>query len=199
MKYPDNIKELLTLPVDMMGLIFYPKSPRYVVGGQDEIVACKQDVKFVGVFVNETVDTVLHIVRNFELDFVQLHGNEPVEYCSEVRKSVPVIKAFSVADRHDFEQTQPYEGLCDYFLFDTKTPAYGGSGHKFDWTLLDCYMGKTPFLLSGGIAIDDAQAIKKISHPLLYGIDLNSRFEIEPAVKDISMLKQFINEIKNHE
>ena len=197
MKYSDNMDELSSLAVDMMGLIFYPPSPRYVMEQEGDLLKSPKKLNRVGVFVNEEIETVLHTADRFDLDWVQLHGNESSQYCIKIRKAVPVIKAFSISNRDDFEQTKVYEGCCDLFLFDTKTPYHGGSGQKFDWSLLDSYIGNTPFLLSGGIAADDAPVIKRIKHPLLYGVDLNSRFETQPGIKDINLLKQFIKELQS--
>jgi phosphoribosylanthranilate isomerase len=199
MKYPDNIQELAQLPVDFIGMIFYDKSPRFAGNlKQDDIKGILKTGKDkVGVFVNAGIEYILRKTEDYLLDFVQLHGNESPGFCRELNKFVPVIKAFSIAGISGFEQTKQYEGIAGYFLFDTKTPQYGGSGQKFDWNILDAYDGDTPFFLSGGITIDDIDKIKKIRHPRLYGVDLNSRFETEPGLKDIELLKQFIKQLKN--
>jgi len=203
MKYPQNIAELTELPIDLMGMIFYLKSPRYVDKLSDsEIESISQitthaTIDRVGVFVNEDIETIKQIIDTYLLDVIQLHGNESPEFCKELNKIIPVIKAFSISEISDLEQTKNYQGLWGYFLFDTKTPQYGGSGQKFDWSILDAYDGKTPFLLSGGIAVDDAEAIKAIKHPKFYGVDLNSRFEIEPGLKNIKQLKKFIKALND--
>lgn len=202
MKYPDNISELIELPIDMMGMIFYEKSPRYVeklsLYEIDSLIkqTTNNGIDRVGVFVNEDIDTVLEKVDKYALDMVQLHGNESPEYVHELNKKTPVIKAFSIAMAEDIEKTKEYDRLFGYFLFDTKTPQHGGSGQKFDWSVLDAYAGATPFLLSGGIGSEDGEVIKQINHPKFYGIDLNSRFETEPGRKDINLLKQFIKSIQ---
>lgn len=197
MKYPDNIKDLGTLPIDFMGMIFYPKSPRYVETlTLPELNILSKRIERVGVFVNAHMDFIMEMTNRYNLDLIQLHGNESPEFCKELNKTLPIIKAFSIANSSDIEQTKAYESLWGYFLFDTKTPQYGGSGQKFDWSVLETYIGKTPFFLSGGISIDDVNEIKKIKHPQFYGIDLNSKFEKEAGLKDISLLKQFIKEIR---
>jgi len=197
MKHPDNISDLNKLPIDFMGLIFYEKSPRYIGNLNPEEVRIKGGKEGVGVFVNANETHIMQMANKYNLDLIQLHGNESPEFCKKLNETMPVIKAFSIADASDFEQTKAYEGLWGYFLFDTKTPQYGGSGQKFDWRILEEYKGNTPFLLSGGISIDDTEAIKQIKHPRFAGIDLNSRFEIKPGLKDINLLQQFINTLKN--
>lgn len=201
MKNPDNIEALSKLPIDFMGLIFYPKSPRYMGGLKPEYLdVLPPSIARVGVFVNEDIDTLIKQVKTYKLNFVQLHGNESVNYCKEVKtrqNDLHIIKAFNVADAADFERTEDYKSVCDYFLFDTKTPQYGGSGQKFDWTILDAYKGETPFFLSGGITVDDVQAIKKIKHPSLYALDLNSKFELEPGIKNIELIQQFIKTLRD--
>jgi phosphoribosylanthranilate isomerase len=198
MREPENIREVLELKPDMMGFIFYPKSPRYV---QD--AASVKEISFpeilikTGVFVNEEPAIVEKIICDAALDAVQLHGTESPAYCSEIKQlKCAVFKAFSISEPADFEQTKQYENKVDGFLFDTKTPAYGGSGVKFDWNMLEYYTGTTPFLLSGGIGKEDAKAILQIQHPLLAGIDLNSRFEISPALKNTKDLQYFIQIIR---
>lgn len=200
MKYPDNIKELNKLPIDLMGMIFYDKSSRYINGltGYD-LFEVPQRIKLTGVFVNADINYIAEKIVQYGLDIIQLHGNESPAFCNELNKTMPVIKAFSIADASDFEQAKQYEGVADYFLFDTKTTQYGGSGQKFDWSILAEYKGNTPFLLSGGISIDDVEAIKEIKHPRFAGIDLNSRFETEPGLKDIELLQQFIKALNDEQ
>lgn len=203
MKYYQNISDLTSLDIDMMGMILYPKSARYV-GNISEYEVSKihyslsaRNIKKVGVFVNSNSKDILHTIKEFKLDYVQLHGNETPDFCRELKQQVNLIKAFSISEEADFEQTNLYEGICSYFLFDTKTSLYGGSGQKFDWTILKAYQGQTPFLLSGGISANDAKDIKCIEHPLFSGIDLNSRFEVEPAMKDINLLTAFLKELQS--
>lgn len=202
-RYLDNIAELAELPVDMMGMIFYPQSPRYIGKlSSPEIDAfiqytTKNGIDRVGVFVNEDIETVLETVDKYALDWVQVHGDESPQYVRELNKRIPVIRALSISGKEDIEKTNDYKGLFGYFLFDTKTGSYGGSGKKFDWSLLDLYNGTTPFLLSGGISAGDADEILRIDHSKFYGVDLNSRFETEVGKKDITLLKKFIKKLAN--
>lgn len=210
MKYPDNIQELGRLPIAYMGFILYPKSPRYILdqNGSIEVSLTEKrgilstipsHIKKVGVVVNDKPDLVASHIKNLGLNCIQLHGTEDNSFCDLIRQKSPkteIIKAISVANISDLEKTKEYsKDSCDYFLFDTKTPQHGGSGKKFDWSILDAYNGDIPFLLSGGISIDDIERIKEIKHPQLYGLDLNSKFEIKPALKDIELLKQFIKQL----
>lgn len=202
-RYLDNIAELAELPVDMIGMIFYSQSPRYIGKlSSPEIGAfiqytTKNGIDRVGVFVNEDIETVLETVDKYALDWVQVHGDESPQYVRELNKRIPVIRALSISGKEDIEKTNDYKGLFGYFLFDTKTGSYGGSGKKFDWSLLDLYNGTTPFLLSGGISADDADEILRIDHSKFYGVDLNSRFETEVGKKDITLLKKFIKKLAN--
>lgn len=200
MKYPQNIEALGQLSVDYVGFIFFRGSARYVDDLRgDQLGVLPARIKRVGVFVDETVDRVLDIVSSFALDFVQLHGNESPEYCRQVKTKCPnvgIIKAFSVAQKSDLLNTKGYEAVCDFLLFDTKTPnVQGGSGQKFDWSILDAYTGSTPFFLSGGISAQDVQALRAVKHPKLFAIDVNSKFEIEPGLKDIERINKFINKV----
>ncbi len=193
MKQPDNIAAVAALQPDLMGFIFYPKSPRYAEPlDVDCLNSLPKSIRKIAVFVNETLENILSVVYKYNFDGVQLHGTENVADCKVLREAgLLVIKAFSIADATNFKVTPTYEGVCDYFLFDTKTDAYGGSGVKFDWSILNEYKGETPFLLSGGIAVDDAEAILKIEHPRFAGIDLNSKFEVSPGLKNVELLKGF--------
>ncbi|MDR0894085.1 MAG: phosphoribosylanthranilate isomerase [Prevotellaceae bacterium] len=180
----DNIRQVEYLGVDMMGFIFYPKSPRCVreVPGYLPVRARR-----VGIFVNESEAEMLRIARLFDLDYLQLHGEESPAQCRSLQSAgYQVIKSVTVA-------TAPaYSPVADLLLFDTPTPAYGGSGARFDWSLLPQYRGDTPFLLSGGISPDSVAAIKDFHHPRFVGIDLNSRFEKEPGIKDPDLLRPFL-------
>lgn len=198
MKMSENIIEVAALNPDFMGFIFYPKSPRYADVLDVEVLnALPKTIKKIGVFVNENLENILTFCAKYQLDGVQLHGTELVEMCRELKSAgYIVIKAFPIADAYNFAPTKNYEGACDYFLFDTKTDAYGGSGLKFNWEILDEYSGETPFLLSGGIAFDDAEAILKIKHPKFVAIDLNSKFELKPGHKNVDLLNDFLIEIR---
>lgn len=197
MKDPQNIKELRCLDIDFMGMIFYDKSPRFAGNlSEDDISGLIEPPKErVGVFVNAEMNYILDMAKKYNLNLIQLHGNESPEFCNTLRETMPVIKVFSIETEADIEHTKAYEGLCKYFLFDTKTPQHGGSGKKFDWRILDAYTGNTPFLLSGGISPEDGSAIKTIKHPKFCGVDLNSKFETEPGVKNIPLLEKFIKEL----
>ena len=187
-----NIRQLEALGIDWMGMIFWPKSKRYV---STPPVYLPQHVRKVGVFVDASLDAIRQHVEDYQLDIVQLHGQESPETLKTL-KPLTLIKAFNIATPEDLQKTGPYEGLADYFLFDTKGESVGGNGEKFDWSVLDNYQGKTPFLLSGGIGSEDAEVVKTFHHPKCIGIDLNSRFETEPGLKDITKLKQFLEAIR---
>lgn len=199
LKSPENIKALAELPVDMMGLIFYEKSPRCVENiDAGKINALALKIPKVGVFVNAFFEYILDKMEKFQLQIVQLHGNESPEFCSGLKnRNISVIKAFQIKTVEDLKTCRLYDGCCDYFLFDTPTPQYGGSGKKFDWELLSEYKGKTPFFLSGGIAPEDAVLIKQLNIPKLYAVDLNSKFELSPGIKDINKINSFLTVIKN--
>ena len=188
MREAENIRQAEALGIDLMGFIFWPKSKRYVSTPPSYLPT---KVKRVGVFVDEDIETVKRIAVEYSLDYIQLHGTESPEYVCQLREW-PLIKAFNIASADDFAQTKDYEGLVKLFLFDTKGKSVGGNGEKFDWDVLVAYNGHTPFLLSGGIGPDDAEKVKNFYHPKCAGIDLNSRFETTPGLKDIKQLKQFI-------
>ena len=196
MREADNIRDVETLGIDMMGFIFWPKSSRYVSQRPDYL---PKRVKRVGVFVDEDPEQVKRLADDYGLDYIQLHGHETPEVISYLRTpALPhprIIKAFNISTAEDLIQTQPYEGLVDYFLFDAKGKSVGGNGEKFNWDVLDAYQGNTPFLLSGGIGPDDAERVNAFYHPKCIGIDLNSRFELAPGLKDIAKLKEFISNL----
>ena len=190
----ENIREVESLGVDLIGNIFYPKSPRCVQSVPDYLPAAAARV---GVFVDVPVEEVMVQDIRYRFGYVQLHGNETPDYCCTLKNlGFKLIKAFSISEAADLEKTSQYEGLCEYYLFDTKTPGYGGSGNSFDWTVLDAYSGRTPFLLSGGIGPDSAAALKAFSHHALAGYDLNSRFETAPGVKSAGQIKTFLEKLK---
>ncbi|MFR9649138.1 MAG: phosphoribosylanthranilate isomerase [Rikenellaceae bacterium] len=194
MRQRENIDDVVALGIDMIGFIFYSPSSRYVVGGE---VVKTDSVKRVGVFVNETIETMVKRAEEYSLDYIQLHGSESVEMCHLIKElNYKLIKAISISTADDFKKAQAYDGEVDVMLFDTKCDGYGGSGVSFDWSMLANYSGSTPFLLSGGITEDDAEAIKRIEHEMFMGVDLNSRFEDAPAVKNIEKLDKFIKEIR---
>lgn len=187
MKYSENIQEITEVLPDYLGFIFYEKSPRFFDG---EIPELANTVQKVGVFVNAPISDILQKIKEYNLQVVQLHGNESPEIC-EILKiiNIPVIKVFSIDDSFDFEAIQPYESVCDYFLFDTKGQNPGGNGTAFNWQILKNYPSKKPFFLSGGISLEEIGAIKKLNLPI-YAIDVNSKFETKPGVKNTQLLKQ---------
>jgi len=202
MKYPDNISAIAALQPDMMGFIFYPKSKRYV--GDNFSVNTMQNIpdtiKKTGVFVNESNEKIFEKCAKYHLDFVQLHGDETPLQCQMLHeKNVPVIKAFQVDEAFNFDALIPYQNVCNYFLFDTKTEQYGGSGKSFNWQMLGSYSLQIPFLLSGGIGVENIEEALKFNHPMLYGLDANSKLETEPGMKNPEDCKTIIQKIRNHE
>lgn len=199
MKNPDNIEQLGKLPIDFIGFIFFAKSPRYAAGLDiTDLSSLPDSIKRVGVFVNEDFATITQLIQKYKLTHIQLHGQESTEFCLKCRQNeeIKVIKAFNVSEETDLERTKEYVSVCDYFLFDTKTSQHGGSGIKFDWNILKAYQEKVPFFLSGGISESDAANICDLSLPGLYALDLNSKFEIEPGLKNINTLNNFISHFK---
>ena len=193
----ENIRNVELQGVDMIGFIFYPKSPRCLCQMPGYLPAC---AKRVGVFVYESKENILMYTDRFSLDYIQLHGNEAPEYCRSLRNAgLHLIKAFSILLPKALLAVSAYNGLCDYYLFDTKTPQYGGSGNQFDWNLLHRYSGMTPFLLSGGINPYSVKAIREFHHPKLAGIDINSRFEMAPGNKDVERIGKFLQAIRTGE
>ena len=198
MRNPDNIRQVDTLQSDnLMGLIFWPHSKRFASEFPEYMPI---HTKRVGVFVDEDIEQVKRIADDYALDLIQLHGHESPDYCQQLREW-EIIKAFNIATPSDLESTKPYEGIADYFLFDTKGKSVGGNGEKFDWNVLNHYNGDTPFLLSGGIGPDDAERIKALfaldGFPIdkCIGIDLNSGFETAPAMKDTALLRSFLSQL----
>ncbi len=271
MRDAQNIREVAALGVNLIGLIFYPKSPRYVESissdagiipdyssltpkplskgeGSDMLdkqlkaeetkgeTRNKQPVsaqlksmqskapfnkvttplslgegqggeaaipKFVGVFVDDMPQNIVTAVYNYHLSYVQLHGDESPVMIDNLRRTlvpdiapqIKIIKAISVSNSEDLKRCEPYEGHIDLFLFDTKCKGYGGSGQKYDWSVLEAYTGQTPFLLSGGIGPDDIDRLRDFHHPQCVGIDLNSKFETAPGMKDINLLQNFLHQL----
>ena len=194
MKYPDNILEVGALLPDYMGFIFWEKSARYFNGEIPELI---ETIKKVGVFVNESVENIIEKIDQHDLQAVQLHGKESVEFCQDLKSKIDdkieIIKVFSADENFDFEIIKPFESVCDYFLFDTKGKLPGGNGTTFDWTILKKYKSDKPFFLSGGIGIQELKAIEEISKTNLpiFAIDVNSKFEIEPVLKNKNLFSNF--------
>ena len=223
MRDADNIREVSELDIDMMGFIFWKDSPRFVrmisshAGiipdyseerlnkNSGKVVDDQHRIKRVGVFVDDMPQTIVTRIYNYELDYVQLHGEESCIMIDNLRRTlepdirtgVKIIKTISVSSAEDIETTKEYEGCVDLFLFDTKCPTMGGSGDKFDWSVLSAYKGNVPFLLSGGIGMDDVDKIKSFQHPQFAGVDVNSCFETEPGVKDVEKLRLFIEKLRH--
>ncbi|MBQ0156162.1 MAG: phosphoribosylanthranilate isomerase [Bacteroidales bacterium] len=199
MREPQQMKALENMEVDLMGMIFFPKSPRFV-DGEDVCSGClPKNIRKVGVFVKADLATVVATVKKYNLSFVQLHGGEDVDFANLVKKhtGVGIIKAVSVSGVDDVKNLpKEWESVADYMLFDYKCVGYGGSGQQFDWAVLEDYKLNLPFLLSGGIGPDDAEAVKKVNHPKFAGVDLNSKFEISPANKNIDKVKEFLSKIR---
>lgn len=224
MRDTENIQAVAQLDIDFMGFIFYPKSPRFVKmisseagiipdyseerlrkqQGKEVKAENRRTIARVGVFVDEMPQSIITRVYNYSLDYIQLHGSESPTMIDNLRRTlvpdiaphVKIIKALSIGTAQDVLRYREYEGAVDLFLFDTRCPTVGGSGSKFSWSVLESYDGATPFLLSGGIGPDDADRVRDFCHPKCIGIDVNSRFETAPGVKDVQRLRTFINQVR---
>ncbi|WP_370227169.1 phosphoribosylanthranilate isomerase [Mesoflavibacter sp.] len=201
MKYQDNINQVAALQPDYLGFIFYEKSSRFFEG---VIPKLPKTIKKVGVFVNASLEFILNKIETHQLNVIQLHGQETPEFCKELKthchsehseESIKIIKVFSIKDHFDFSVLQPFENICDYFLFDTKGKLPGGNGHTFNWDVLKNYPSTTPYFLSGGIGLGEVDTIlsflQKKESKYCYAIDVNSKFEITPGLKDIEALEKF--------
>ena len=197
MRDAKNIREVESVGIDMMGFICWERSPRFV----SEVPAYLPKCKRVGVFVNPTLDEIQERAEAFDFCYIQLHGSESPELCQAVREKTgcKVIKAISISSEEDLALASEYEGSCDLLLFDTKCKTVGGSGQQFSWNILSDYRSSLPFLLSGGIGPADTERLIKFHHPKCLGFDINSRFELEPGIKDTEKIKTFINTIRQHE
>lgn len=197
MKYLNNLEAVAKLQPDYLGFIFYDKSPRYFSGS---IPSLPNTIKKVGVFVNEDVNKVKKMVDKHLLDAVQLHGSESPEYCDQLN-TVQVIKVFSIKDEFNFSVLQPYESVCDYYLFDTKGKLPGGNGYVFNWGVLKDYPSTKPYFLSGGIGTKEIEKIKEFekspASKHCFSLDVNSKFEINPGVKNIDELEKFRHELQH--
>ncbi|APG61488.1 N-(5'-phosphoribosyl)anthranilate isomerase [Christiangramia salexigens] len=209
MQQPGNMIQISEIEPDYMGFIFYEKSPRYF---KDDLPEISSKIKKAGVFVNETAENILEKIENYSLNAIQLHGDETAEFCKDLKTDLQklgntpeLIKVFSVGDDFNFQEIKAYEGIVDYFLFDTKGVLRGGNGEEFDWDILKNYPSNTPFFLSGGIGPEHGRAISnlkshflKIGKPgLLYAVDVNSKFELKPGLKKIKELKEFKTQINS--
>ena len=191
----ENIMELIPLDIPRLGFIFYQMSKRYVYGKliEDGLKAIPKHIKKTGVFVNAEIAEIEQIIDQYHLDSIQLHGDESPEFCKHFRTKTEVIKTISIKVKSSFETAKLYVNACDLFLFDTQSEYYGGTGKTFDWQWLEAYTLDKPFYLSGGISMENFEEIKKINHNKLIGIDINSKFEIRPGIKDIKKIKQLIS------
>lgn len=195
---PENIIGIASLSPDYMGFIFYPGSVRYI--GRDPernlFSLIPQGIKKTGVFVDEKIEAVHGAVSGYGLEAVQLHGTETEDYCKQLKSpDLVVIKTFRIGPGFDFNITYSYIDCCDFFLFDTQSGIPGGSGKKFSWDLLERYKTDKPFFLSGGIGIEDIETITSFHNKKLYAIDINSRFETAPGIKNVELVRSFIENI----
>ncbi|MFO7827091.1 MAG: phosphoribosylanthranilate isomerase [Bacteroidales bacterium] len=195
----NNIKEITKFNPDFVGFIFYPGSKRFILDhclNPEMIKEIPPNIKKVGVFVDASIDEIIKFYYDFDLDYVQLHGNETPAFCAKLfLKQIPVIKTFRLDKDFDFEQLEAYLPFCNYFLFDTKGKLPGGNGVKFSWPVLKSYTLRLPFFLSGGIGPDDINDIQSFNHEMLYAIDVNSKFELSPGIKDIKKVQNFKNQL----
>lgn len=197
MRSPENIMALSHLEPDYMGFIFWEHSKRWVKALTPDL---PKSIKKTGIFVDAPRGNILKIAKQHQLQALQLHGDESPDFCQKLQASgLEIIKAFAVGEDFDFSILQTYESVCDYFLFDTKGKLPGGNGSRFDWSLLQNYSTSKPFFLSGGIGPGDQRAIASIIalNLPLYAIDINSKFEIEPGIKNIEIIKQFKATLKD--
>ena len=197
-----QLQQLEALNVDYAGLIFYKDSPRYMgdkLSGK-QIKEADFDLKKVGVFVNPSYADLLDAIDDYGLDIVQLHGNETLELCEELSAEVEVIKAFRIEDSavNIDKLVEPFDAVCDYYLFDTAglKESFGGTGKQFDWSILNSAKIEKPFFLSGGIGPGDVAKVKSFKHPDFFAIDVNSKFETEPGVKDMAAILKFLQAFK---
>ena len=197
-----QLQQLEALNVDYAGLIFYKDSPRYMgdkLSGK-QIKEADFDLKKVGVFVNPSYADLLDAIDDYGLDIVQLHGNEMPELCEELSAEVEVIKAFRIEDSavNIDKLVEPFDAVCDYYLFDTAglKESFGGTGKQFDWSILNSAKIEKPFFLSGGIGPGDVAKVKSFKHPDFFAIDVNSKFETEPGVKDMAAILKFLQAFK---
>ncbi|MDF7820761.1 phosphoribosylanthranilate isomerase [Runella sp. MFBS21] len=193
-----NLAELLELKPDFIGFIFYDKSPRFVGEALDEefVKNIPKPIKKVGVFVNANPDFILRNVKKYDLQFVQLHGHETPDFCRTLKmRGANIIKAFSVDENFNFATLNNYKPHCDFFLFDAKGTQPGGNGITFNWDVLKRYDNDKPFFLSGGLSLENIEDVSKLENAI-FGLDVNSKFETEPAIKDIEKLKQLMEMVR---
>lgn len=198
LKHPENIRGVLSLQPDYIGFIFHPGSKRFVGQLEATWVARLKGVKKTGVFVNADIDHVKATASQYAFQAIQLHGNESPAYCADLKDNhVEIIKAFGINAHFDWAKLADYEGVTDYYLFDTQSAQHGGTGIRFDWKLLHGYRSDKPFFLSGGIGAENIADALLLGDSRLYALDLNSRFETEPGIKDIVLLKRTLQTIND--
>jgi phosphoribosylanthranilate isomerase len=189
-----QLEALNEMPIDLVGLNFYPKSPRFI--NNDQLAITGTSLKKAGVFVNADIHEISEKAAAYGLDVIQLHGDESPDFVAKVAEKWPVIKAFGLHEQFDFDLLKDFEQQANWFLFDTSTKGYGGSGQKFNWQLLAQYTGNKPFWLSGGITLADIPEIKQVQDDRFIGIDINSGFEIAPGIKDLKLIKALTEELR---
>ena len=200
----ENLEQIVALKPDYLGFIFYPKSKRFMLNSlhPSDLKTIPNTIEKIGVFVNETVASVVNKIKSYQLNGVQLHGNETIEWLADftaqlkdnsIVNQVKIIKAFGVDEEFNFNELNDYKQYCSYFLFDTKTPNYGGSGRKFNWSVLKKYDNEVPLFLSGGLSVDDIETVFNMESLNIHAIDMNSQLEIEPGLKDISKVEEAIS------
>jgi phosphoribosylanthranilate isomerase len=198
-----QLQQLDSMDIDYAGLIFHKESPRYVVGkiSADEIREADFDIKKVGVFVNENSNKIMRIVEEYDLDMVQLHGDETPSFCRKLSEATEVIKSFRISGEKKSlaDLVEKYDDACDYYLFDTggQKESLGGTGVQFDWNVLRNSRIEKPFFLAGGISLQDVVRVKTFEHPDFFAVDINSKFEISPGVKDMDLVKMFEHVLRN--
>ena len=198
MKYLENMKAVIKLSPDFLGFIFYSGSPRCMAGTlkPDDVACIPSHIKKAGVFVDETISAILDNVHRYELDLVQLHGQESPEFCKKIKKAGPgVIKVFHIGDAMDWRTLDDYTDHVDYFLFDTKSKNYGGTGKSFNWEVLKSYDADIPYFLSGGVGLDNIGMIREMAIKQPFALDVNSRFEVAPGNKNIEQLTRLTEQL----
>lgn len=196
-----NILEIDNLGVSYIGLNFYPKSERYFLKDDKTPIHVQTRAALVGIFVNASVDTIVKRAMLYNLDIIQLHGNEAPEMVDMVKLITrkKVWKAIPISSVSDLALTEQYQSMADGFVFDTKSDGYGGSGSSFDWSILSAYKGQTPFFLAGGLSLDLLAELNTFKHPLLRGYDINSKFEVQSGVKSVELVNQFLQKVTSHD
>jgi phosphoribosylanthranilate isomerase len=199
LKHKTNLFDVVEAGVDYVGMIFYEKSPRYVLDSlyPEDVWFLPDEVEKIGVFVNASFDEIKKYAKLYQLNLIQLHGNETPEVCKQLQDlGYGVIKAFGVDESFDFNSLNPYQSSVDFFLFDTKTSDHGGSGITFDWNILTNYTLDIPVFIGGGVGLENLNELLNFNFPFLYSVDMNSKLEIEPGLKDISKVQKAVELVK---